>query len=345
MVGNAGKTSNWIRDPRTPGWLRVAWRNTRSLNRFLFKRKGLKRTRAVLYLLTRPIRRTTMFVKFRNLLHDQLDRIEMGEEGSGTQFLEVDYSLLTYVRAQASGYWNSFRLGIPIYDRAEFARTTGFTSQGEANMMDPPDMLRSQDSFYTMPVSQAKAVLNIDVTNFYPRIVDQNFSRIFMANQISNGGSWYLLCRIYCAKRVLDREMRDLGVRDPPHLRPDDSPEANIPPPVYKDQMYEERMAYQKQKEANMDGRRSNVNKRKSKIDPNHGSKYGFSTVTKNFGTWNDRRNYSTSIKNKHYRFDQGSTSQSFDIYNYYGYDVDPDDDQDTPTKKQKPFKMFTQNQ
>lgn len=300
MVGNAGKTANWVRDYRTPGWARVFWRNTRSLNRFLFKRKGLKRTRAILFLLVRPMRRTTWFVKARNWLEDHIEHFEQGEQGQGVGFMQSRWSVLTYANSIVKGYWNAFKLGVPMYNKADFTRTTGWTSQGEAAMMDPPDLMRSQDAFYTMPVAQAKAVLDIETKNFYPRVVDRNFARIFMANQISNGGSWYILCRIYCAKRVLDREMRELGIRDPPHLRPDPMPQPSTKDPIYKDQIFEERMHQQKYESMNDSDqpRRGFVNRRRSTIDPTHGSKYGYSTVSSSFSL---NKNSPTSTSSRQY--------------------------------------------
>ena len=91
--------------------------------------------------------------------------------------------------------------------------------------------------------------------------------------------------------------MKELGIRDPPHLRPSTTPPRDTADPIYKDPIFEERMAqHQRSEDLDRNGRRSTVNsgnyksQRKSKIDPRHGSKYGFSTTS--FG----QRNYSTSL-------------------------------------------------
>lgn len=294
----------WWRDPRVPNWGKLLYRNIRGGLIKAFKHDQLKNhPNHIKMHIYRPLMRLPLMRQMNWVKHHlQKNAVyAFGKQGEGytRRVMRFLYS-----------YWHPYQQGTHILGRRGPVmpiRITGFTSHGEEywRLKGRPrnESFHYDSKQYKMPITQAKEILNIGTHNFYPRIVDRNFARIFLANQVSNGGSWYLVSRIYCAKKVLDRDLVRLGIRDPPHLRADESafkqqatafrqmtseaedaygvPKYN---PIHStnratQKTWENDQARAEWGQANWSQeRRTSVNRRKSSIDPRHGSKYGFST-------------------------------------------------------------------
>lgn len=54
-------------------------------------------------------------------------------------------------------------------------------------------------------VSEAMKILNVD--DLDPEKIEQNYKRLFDANSIKNGGTFYLQSKIFRAKERLDQEL------------------------------------------------------------------------------------------------------------------------------------------
>lgn len=209
----------WYRRRFIPNWFRHAYRNGQVAAKITFKRFGARKWRPTIRrMVWRPFKRTVLYNEFRfihrSFRNDFKKSAARTPGGFGPR-----------LKAFVNLYYERVRNGELFFGpRGPFfqQRFTGFTSEESYQAGLPYEQTAAgyPDQAYSMSLEQAKQILDIPPEQYYPRVVDRQFAKIFLNNQISNGGTYYILSRIFCAKKVLDRNIMDLNIRDPPHLRP-----------------------------------------------------------------------------------------------------------------------------
>eukprot|EP00461_Guttulinopsis_vulgaris_P001264 UN01264 len=170
----------WYRDPRIPNWGRVLFRNAWGMTRIVFKRYGFRKHRPLFKrMIWRPLNRIPTWRHLMFAKNHLKKNIWFVTKKSGVNpFRRLTKLIYSYYYPWSQGLHILGRRGplLPI-------RVTGQTSSGEEFWKmkghPNPDTFAFDVRQYKMPLKQAQEILNIGTHNFYPRVVDRNFARIF----------------------------------------------------------------------------------------------------------------------------------------------------------------------